>query len=196
MSARQVHGFTLLETLVALVVLGFMVAGLVQGVHFGLSAWGTQARIMARREDLDAVDRTLRFLVRQMDPGIPTDPREVSGTTSHLVFTSRLPAAAGGGMADMVLTPDPAGRLVLEWTPHLHARRIAAPPPPRSEVLLSGLERLELSYWRPDAGGEWVDAWNERSLPALVRFHIVFRPDEARRWPDIVAAPVLSSVQH
>jgi general secretion pathway protein J len=196
MSTRGATGFTLLETLVALVVLGFMVAGLTQGVQFGLSAWGTQARIMARREDLDAVDRILRSLVRQMDPGTPTDPRGVNGTNSRLLFTSRLPTAAGGGMADMLLAGDAAGRLVLEWTPYLHARRLAAPAPPRREVLLSGIERLELAYWRPAAGGSWVGSWNERSLPGLIRVRIVFRPGEARRWPDVVTAPMRSSIKH
>jgi general secretion pathway protein J len=197
MSMRKATGFTLVETLVALVVLGFMVAGLTQGVHFGLSAWGTQGRISARREDLDAVDRILRLLVRQMDPGTPTDPREVSGTNSRLLFTSRLPAAAGGEIADMLLGADTTGRLVLEWTPHLHARRVAAPPPPRREVLLSGIERLELAYWRPAAsGGGWEESWSERSLPALVRIRIVSRPGDARHWPDIVTAPMRSSLQH
>lgn len=196
MSAREITGFTLLETLVALVVLGFLVVGLTQGVRFGLSAWGTEARIMARHEDLDAVDRTLRSLVRQMDPGTPTDPREVSGTNSRLLFTSRMPAAAGGKIADMVLSADAAGNLVLEWTPHLHARPIAAPLPPRSEVLLSGIERVELSYLRSAAsGGGWVEDWNKRSLPALVRIRIVPRSGETRRWPDIVTAPVRSSFQ-
>ncbi|MBV8455244.1 MAG: prepilin-type N-terminal cleavage/methylation domain-containing protein [Acetobacteraceae bacterium] len=191
MSMRRAAGFTLLETLVALVVLGFMVAGLTEGVHFGLSAWGTEGRIMARHEDLDAVDRTLRLLVRQMDPGTPTDPREVSGTNSRLLFTSRLPEAAGGEIADMLLSADPAGRLVLEWTRHLHARRLAAPPPPRREVLLSGIERLELAYWRPAAsGGGWEESWSEHSLPALVRIRIVSRPGQARHWPDVVTAPM------
>jgi general secretion pathway protein J len=196
MSMRNAAGFTLLETLVALVVLGFMVAGLIQGVHFGLSAWGTEGRIMARREDLDAVDRVLRLLVRQMDPGTPADPRGVSGTNSRLLFTSRLPAAAGGEIADMLLTADTTGRLVLEWTPHLHARRATAPPTPRREVLLSGIERLELAYWRPAAsGGGWVESWTERSLPALVRIRIVSYPAQARHWPDVVTAPMRSRPQ-
>ena len=38
---RPANGFTLLELLIALTVLGFLLAGLAQGVHFGLLAWRT-----------------------------------------------------------------------------------------------------------------------------------------------------------
>lgn len=190
MTRRDPGGFTLLEVIVALVVLGFLMVGLSQGVRFGLSAWGTQARIMAGRNDLDAVDRTLRRLVQQMDPGTSRDPPEIEGTSTRFLFTSRLPVAAGGGIADMLLTTNPGGELVLRWTPHLHAQRIAPPPPPRTESLLSGVAGLEFSYWRPARlGGGWDRDWTVRSLPALVRIRIVFKPEEHRQWPDIVAAP-------
>jgi prepilin-type N-terminal cleavage/methylation domain-containing protein len=41
-------GFTLLELLVALVVLGLLVVGLNQGVRAGLTMWGAQTREWAR----------------------------------------------------------------------------------------------------------------------------------------------------
>ena len=45
---KQDSGFTLMETLVALVVLGFIVAGLAQGLRFGLVAWDRQAVVIDR----------------------------------------------------------------------------------------------------------------------------------------------------
>jgi general secretion pathway protein J len=194
MKAERMAGFTLLEILVALVVLGFLMVGLSQGVRFGLTAWGMQERIIGRRGDLDAVDRVLRQLVGQMDPGTRTDPPQVMGTQVRFAFTSALPIMADGESADMLLTVDSAHRFSLLWTPHLHAKRIAPPPPPHNEVLLDGIDRVQFAYWRPSSsGGSWVGAWEGKSLPALVRIHIVFPEGDARHWPDIVAAPLRAS---
>src|SRR5918997_799427 len=63
-------GFTLLEVLVALAVLGFLTLGLAGGVRFGLGAWDSQARLIDRTGDLDVADRALRRIVAQL---VPTD---------------------------------------------------------------------------------------------------------------------------
>lgn len=191
MRNRTDGGFTLLEILVALVVFGFLMIGLSQGVRFGLSAWGTQARIIDRRGDMDAVDRTLRRLVREMDPGTRTDPPTIAGTEARFAFTSTLPMGAGNGSADMLLAVDASHRFLLRWTPHLHALRIGPPPAPHTEVLLTGVARVQFAYWLAGkAGGAWVRDWTARRLPALVRVRISFLAGDPRHWPDIVAATV------
>jgi prepilin-type N-terminal cleavage/methylation domain-containing protein len=48
-------GFTLLETLVSLVVVGLILSGLAQGFRFGIAAWDAQARLLASGGDLDSV---------------------------------------------------------------------------------------------------------------------------------------------
>jgi general secretion pathway protein J len=58
-------GFTLVEVLVALAVLGVVLAGVAQGVRFGLSAWDRQSAMLSAYAELDAVDRTLRALLAQ-----------------------------------------------------------------------------------------------------------------------------------
>ncbi|WP_457836108.1 PulJ/GspJ family protein, partial [Staphylococcus aureus] len=63
------RGFTLLEILVALVVLGFLLAGLAQGTRFGLQAWGMQTRNVLRQADMDGTYRVLRAMVEAADPG-------------------------------------------------------------------------------------------------------------------------------
>lgn len=186
---RQPGGFTLLEVLVALVVLGFMMAGLAQGVRFGTRAWDTQARVIAERGELDAVDRALRRLIERMAPGRDREPAGVRGEADRLAFTSELPLAASAiaRAADVAILVG-GGRLVLRWTPHLHARRLGPDPVPTEEVLLHGVARVEFAYWAP--AGAWTSVWSERAPPALVRVRVVFPEGDRRRWPDIVAAPL------
>ena len=195
MSGRS-GGFTLLEVLVALVVLGFVMAGLSQGTRFGLRAWGAQSRLIDARGELDAVDRTLRRLVEGMDPGGPNQDPLIEGAADTLAFTSELPAAAAAATrrADVALLVDAGGRLVLRWTPRLNAVRFGPPPPPEEAELLRGVAGVDLAYWprpTPDApAAGWRGGWTEKALPALVRIRLVFPPGDGRRWPDIVAAPM------
>lgn len=187
-------GFTLLEVLVALVVLGFVVAGLTQGTRFGLQALDHQATRSATADDLEAVDRLLRRLVAVMDPGNAREPPVVDGGRHDLRMVTNLGAATaalGSGGAEVRLAAE-AGRLTLRWTPIRHAVPLGPPPPPRRAVLLNGVEGLEIAYWGSlnKEGGppSWQAVWDRASLPALIRFRLVFPPSAARRWPDIVAA--------
>src|SRR5271170_7447617 len=61
--AKGQAGFTLLEMIVALVVLGFLMIGLTEGSRFGFRAWKHQADMIADHDQMDAVDRTLRQLL-------------------------------------------------------------------------------------------------------------------------------------
>jgi hypothetical protein len=105
---------------------------------------------------------------------------------------TELPAAAAlpTRQAAVALGVDRAGRLVLRWTPYLHARRLGPPPAPEESELLRGVERVEIAYWSAAAGGGWLPAWTRAELPDLVRFRLVFARGDERRWPDIVAAPM------
>ena len=187
---RGEAGFTLLEVLVALSVLGFLMLGLAQGLRFGLLAWDRQAQVIAARSDLDAVDRVLRRLIEHLDPGTLREPPQILGTAQGLEAVTDLGAAAGGlGVreADIRLSAE-GGRLVLAWRPHLHATRFAAPPPRDQAELLRGVAALELAYWGGTTAG-WRPEWREAALPALVRLRLRFAAGDRRRWPDIIAAP-------
>lgn len=188
MKWRDQAGFTLLETLVTLVVLGFLVGGLVQGLKAGVTSWQAQSRALAARGDLDAAERTLRALVARTDPGGFSRERPTfQGNAHSLLFTTSLPQAASRlptREADVTLAVDNRRRLALLWQPH-YRNRIGSSPPPENVTLLDDVDHLELAYWQDAATGWQVD-WAGRDLPKLVRIRVVFTPASRRFAPDIV----------
>jgi general secretion pathway protein J len=186
------RGFTLLEVVVALVVLGLLLAGLSQGMQVGLAAWGAQQRRIDSGSESDAVDRALRTLIHQIEPGRRIGPANITGGSSSFAFTSILPMGGAGLVtrrADMVLRRDAGHRMVLQWTPHLHVQHLTAPPAAHQTVLLDNIDRLTFSYW---SAGAWHDTWNDRVPPALVRIRLGFAAGDPRHWPDLVIAPMRS----
>jgi len=190
MRKRGQEGFTLLETIVALAVLGFLLVGLGEGVRFGLGARAAEQALEAKGGGLDAVDRTLRTMITEMDPGALNTPPTLAGAPDRMVFLTELPAGAaidGIREARVALAVDAANELVLTWQLAPHAVPLR-PAPQGRVVLLGDVARLAITYEVP--GGGWVRQWNSVELPALVRVRIVFRQGDRRLWPDIVAAPI------
>lgn len=189
-------GFTLLEILVALVVLGFLLLGLAEGVRFGLRAWDTETKLVERGADMDAMERVLRGLIANADPGEANEQPPFHGKAHTASFVGRLPMAAGGmvtRMADIGLGVDAKHRLVLRWSLHPHAERLTPAEPPHETPLLEGVDHVTFSYARaPDQGGGWVDTWELPTLPLLVRITLAFPKDDRRHWPTIEAAPMIS----
>lgn len=188
------NGFTLLEILVALVVLGFLLAGLSQGVRFGLQAWSVQTRRVGQQADMDAVDRTLRRLLAQADPGEAGQPPAFAGTAHTLAFNAMLPVTAdssGVREADIGLGVDAGHRLVLRISAHPHAEWLGPPTAARVVVLLDQVDHIDLSYFRGgDRSPGWAGLWADQTLPALVRLRIAFPKDDRRHWPDVLAEPM------
>src|SRR5439155_22425960 len=101
MCGRQ-SGFTLLEMLVVLVVLGFLMVGLTQGVRAGLTMWGAQTRRIGETMDLDAGARVLRRLlngISRLSPGgvpLPASSTEkFEARPDSLTFVGNLATGLG-----------------------------------------------------------------------------------------------------
>lgn len=185
-------GYTLLELLVALTVLAFLLIGLTQGMHFGLLAWRTQVRLAGNTDDFTVVDGVVRHLIEGANPGDDVDPAPFIGTHNQIDCITALPNADLSMPTRRIqarLFVDAGHRLVLRWLPFVHGVRVGTPPQLTDTDLLDGVSRLELVFWGP--GGVWTTTWRSPNLPVLVRVRILFGAGDARRWPDIVAAPML-----
>jgi len=196
--APQATGFTLLETLVALVVLGLLVIGLTRGVRTGLALWEAQSRRIHDVADLDSAERTLRNLLS----GIPTNPSGDSapgdmtfdGSSNRLVFIGNLPTGLGTTQRANIVLELQGKRLILSWTPHHHEISTAPPPKPVETELVGGVKRLELAYWgspSPDQPAAWQAQWQGQQLPELIRVKVLFVDGDRRHWPELITASAL-----
>lgn len=186
------NGFTLLELLVALAVFGFLLVGLSQTVRFGLTAWRTEARLNDGKTELEAVDRSLRAIIQNLQPGDDAAEPGVVGTGGSISGISLL-RVPDSGLAPVLIEAGVAisgGRLVLRWRRYHHGEALLPALPPRETTLLAGVSRIAISYWRRP--GIWVQTWKEPDLPLLVRFNLTFAGQHPPRWPDIIVAPRLS----
>jgi len=188
-------GFTLLEMLVVLVVLGLLVVGLAQGVRSGLTMWDAQTRRVSETGELDAVARILRTLLSELPASSSVGTAgsmEIKGRQDSFEFVGDLPTGLGDTRRANITIELSQGRLVLRWTPRRHELSSAPPPQPTETVLLGRIDRLDLAYWGAPVTGQpaaWQTQWDGTEIPELIRVRLGFTQGDRRRWPDLIAGP-------
>jgi len=191
---RRDAGFTLLEIIVAVVVLGFVLAGLAQASHFGIHAWDVQARESARVAEMERTDRLLRQLTLEAVAPLASDDKPFLGREHNLEFITRLPDQPQTDpvrRAKVAIGVDDQHRLILRWQPFANAVSIKKLPDPEQIVLVEGVDHLDMRYRQGvEDGGKWMPNWTDTSIPALVQFSIVM-VNQNHLWPVIQAATAL-----
>ena len=214
--ARQEAGFTLLELLVAMTVLGVLTGLLASGLSFGTRIWERERSQLDVTSELQLTQDVLRRLLTQALPlpsparGAAAPPPTFVGSDDSIEFLGPPPAQmlGGGVYAYRVLTRTDADgvRLVLQWRlrpPQGGTARTQVTNAELEEaeklasehevILLKALSRAEFAYFGAvEEGSEarWRDDWRSSTKPPLlVKLMIGFRPDDPRTWPDLLVAP-------
>jgi prepilin-type N-terminal cleavage/methylation domain-containing protein len=196
-------GFTLLELLVSLIVLGLLVVGLNYGVRTGLDLLSMQSRQTSGTAELDSAYRVLRRLLTDIprNPTSPINPATpplailFNGTADRLSFVGDLPTGIGTiRRADITILMREQS-LLLSWKPHRHEFATTTPATMESE-LLHGVDRLEFAYFGltvPGSSAGWAAEWAGPAIPELIRIHLGVSNAGARPWPDLIVAPQLAT---
>ena len=205
MSAARDAGFTLVETLVAMTLLGLVSLVLAGSLRLGGRAWdATEATVTAAAE-VRAAQQLLRRSIEQAQPVVLplSDGRSAvafGGERTAMALVAPMPGHVGFGAFDSLRfeVAEEKGRrdLVAVWDRFGAAEGIRAfGPSARRIVLLKGIADLRLAYFgseQPDAPPAWREAWTARpALPALVGVEVRFPPGDPRRWPSFAARPMV-----
>lgn len=196
-------GFTLLELLIALTLLGLLMLILLGGLRFSVQAWHRSQTRSDQITTLHSAGAAIERLLAQAQPAYaaqdPTDPTiDFAGSADAVTLVAPLPDAIDPGILarqHLGLAPTATGlALVLTWRLDLPGPD-AAPPPATTAILLDDVRSLRLRYWgavQPNTAETWQDRWQGLSrLPKLISVEIQ-RGDDTR-LAFMVAPQVTSS---
>lgn len=203
---HQAHGFTLVELLVALMLLSLIALGL-GGAMRTISQ--TQERVDTRTERAERQQSAVRFL-RQVFSQVsglrrPSDQVRTGESSTYFVglaqevqWLGSMPANYGsGGRSHMRLSlqPGPYGnQLVLQYKNFEKNAKNIDWASAGSYVLDSGVEAFTIRYLRTNSatGQQWLPAWQglegsnaTRELPSAIQLQVQTREGA---WPLLVIA--------
>ena len=197
------RGFTLLELIVALVLLGLLSAVLFGSVRLaGQSTDRGEAAVEAAAN----MRLAQQFLRTNLEAQHPLRMRKMidwpllfAGTRDELRYTASVPPrVAGGGIwyyRLAVLATDARSPLVLERTiPDLAADDLPGFANAERSVLADDIAALRIGYFGRDPDSSpseeptWRDDWSDpQKLPLLIRIDV--EPKRGPAWPTLYVAP-------
>ena len=210
-SKRQAHpqqGFTLLELLISITLLGFILVLLFGGLRLGVRSWDA---VQQQVDNLNSVRSIESFLRREMEATYPyrwktTPSRTLAfvGERNAVRFVAPMSSRIGAGglyAISLELERTSTGRRLL-WrylpiTPEVQDFSVLERVP---EIVLAGTELsavddIWLTYFGKESEGsepQWMDRWDSNvALPMLIRIQARFA--DGSEWPDFVVAPMLAS---
>ena len=193
-SGRQT-GFTLLELLVAITLMGLVLVVVYGGLRLGLSGWDTGERRAEATQRLRLVQEFLRRQLVQSMTVYQVDDQQnrtvvFTGQVDGIEFVTPMLARLGQAGLYRVRIEAVDGRLWIRWRPYLPDDPAAGEE--RDRVLLEGVSAIEWAYFGlerfDDPRPRWSNVWtNPQSRPLLVRLNLKLQDEPS---PDLVVALV------
>ncbi len=201
MTTPAEQGFTLVELLVALAVLGLAAAMLGGGINMAALFAARTERRNGALDELAATQSLIRYRIgrslpiRRLDTSDPIV--DATGDPESFTFYAGPPPARGADNPYRYhIFRSATGDLMMLETSALDSRLASNPRSMAGATatrLLGGARRLSFAYFGEDkvnGGRRWQANWaGHAELPELVRLRIEFAPDDARRWPELIVRP-------
>ena len=206
---RRLAGFTLLELLIAITILGFILTLLFSAFRLAQQSWDSAERRMDQNNQTLAGRAFLENLLTQAYPfrwkKAPTPKFAFVGEAERLNLVAELPPFLGGGLQQAFLdvTQDENDReklrLVFRHAPlRQDALDFDVEGLSEERTIIEKAKKISFFYYGQDPLNpspaadvplQWYPEWREgKHMPLLVRIEIDSEPP----WPDIYAAPAIS----
>jgi general secretion pathway protein J len=203
--AGRQAGFTLIEMVVAMTILGVMLMLLYSGLSFALRSWDASDVNGQLTMDRRIGENFLRREVSELFPMRWKDPVALKlafeGDKQHMRFVSARPAGISAGGLSLVsieVADDPRNRRER----HLVMRR-AMPDDEQKDfgplekadasILIADVDSVEFAYFGSEndfAEPKWVDNWTFTSrVPQMIRLRI--KTSDGSQLPDMVMKTML-----
>jgi general secretion pathway protein J len=195
MMPRPNQGFTLIEILVALALMGLIAAILITSLQIGGHTWQRVMRTTSNTEEIAEAQEILRMRLSSLYPEDSavdlSRPSFLVSNGASLEFSGAAPDFSKGGfLRYQFAVSTTSGALEVRSWPLQHgldtpSKDLAA------ERLLSHVSSMAVQFWqKPDANpGRWVDHWTSREIPRLIRIDVAFGANDHRRWPPLYVEP-------
>jgi general secretion pathway protein J len=208
MRARSGDGFTLVEFLVALSILGIVLGLISNSLGFGVRSADQVESSVSKAEERYLVQAALRRQIQLAQPSRRIDESgsdQIEFTAGRKAIEFVAPRAGLGEyeslyriglvILDDAGTGEGSGRLVMRHAIYLPSSDPNAVPPAYLErVVFEGFRVAEFAYFdSADPRGEWMTDWqNTGKLPELVRLRIDAEVG-SEPVPDLIVAVKASS---
>lgn len=188
-------GFTLLELLVAITLIGLVLVALYGGLRVGMNSWESGE---ARAEAINRQRLVQEFLRRQLAQSVTVHIANergerlvrFAGQASAIEFVAPLLAYLGQAGLYWIRLEGRDGQLRMLWRPYLSSDPQAGEL--QETVLLEGVTAMEWAYFgverdeEPQVQAQWHSAWTSAlRRPWLVRLNLTV---DREVWPDLVTA--------
>ncbi|MCK9605655.1 MAG: prepilin-type N-terminal cleavage/methylation domain-containing protein [Methylomonas sp.] len=192
------NGFTLIEVLIAMTLLGVMVVLLFSSLRIAAESWNAGESKMAAVNQKAVV---YQFFKRHLTairplPMLNTEPSysldavpAFQGFPQSLRFVAALPASSarkGLQLFSIALDPENSATLLVALTPYRVTE--ADQEPVKPEVLLESIAGLKFAYFgriEEFAEPQWLEEWAAiESLPSLIKVSIALK--DGSYWPDMI----------
>jgi len=193
---RRSAGYTLIELLVALAVMGLLSLMMLSGLSRGGKTWARMDGAATRAEGVEAAQTLLRSRLQHAWPvtryDLSTPGPDFEGEATRLTFLAPPAERDGpGALRRYRLELEPGGDLVLSSVSDV---ALGPRPARRRDVLLRGVQAVSLNYFgaiEPNPAPSWRERWSQRPrMPYLVRVRVQFGAGDKRLWPDLMVHPL------